>query len=129
METSKVINFAGFFFDITDVDIETMKNELTDAGLNTEHSEQNILNILKHNKAEIKIEKGKLTQARVIELIKKKDEINIPETLDEHIALAARKLGELDEEDIRLIKKDSDLLKDIGKLISGGSDDAGKTGR
>lgn len=129
METSKVINFAGFFFDITDVDIETMKSELSDAGLNTEHSEQNIQNIIKKHKAEIKIENGKKMQARVIELIKKKDEINTPVNLDEHIALAARKLGKLDEEDISIIKKDSALLKDIGKLIDGDVDDAGKTGR
>lgn len=122
-------NFIQLYFEMMAENIEEISEQLLEAGIKPDESKERVLDLIKKQKAEIKIENGKKMQARVIELIKKKDDTDKPVNLDEHIALAARKLGELDKEDINNIKKDSALLKDIGNLINGGNDDAGKISR
>ena len=94
-----------------------------------EESEQKIMQMIKKQKAEIKIENGKILKERVLELIKKRDAVKEPEPDEKHYAIAARKLGKLESDDIESIKKDSMLLKDIGKLIDGDADDTRKTSR
>jgi len=122
-------NFIQLYFEMMAENIEEISEQLLETGINAEESKERVLNLIKQQKAEIKIDNGKIMQARVLELVKKKDENNIPDKLEEHIAIAARKLGRLDQEDINNIKRDAALLKDIGKIISGGNDDAGKTSR
>jgi len=122
-------NFIQLYFEIMAENIEEISEQLLETGINAEESKERVLNLIKQQKAEIKIDNGKIMQARVLELVKKKDENNIPDKLEEHIAIAARKLGRLDQEDINNIKRDAALLKDIGKIINGGNDDAGKTSR
>ena len=39
------------------------------------------------------------------------------EAVEAKYSIAARKLGSLDEQDIQSIKKDAELLEDIGKLL------------
>ena len=122
-------NFLELYFEAIDENIEEVVGELKDAGINTEEAQNKILQMIKQKKAEIKIESGKILKERVLELIKKSDTVKEPEMDEKHYSIAARKLGKLESEDIESIKKDSILLKDIGKLIDGDADDTGKTGR
>ena len=125
----KTINFLELYFEALEENIEETQAELKAAGMDLEKTNNKILQMIKQKKAEIKIENGKVLKERVLELIKKSDTIKEPETDEKHYAIAARKLGKLESEDIEAIKKDSNLLKDIGKLIDGDANDTGKTGR
>lgn len=125
---SSARNFLDLFFEAIDENIEEMVGELKDAGTDPEESEKRILQMIKQKKAELKIEKGKKLKARIEELIKSKPETPISMVKEERYAIAARKLGALDSDDIEVIKKDSELLEDIGTLLNEGKDDTGKAG-
>jgi polyhydroxyalkanoate synthesis regulator phasin len=122
-------NFIQLYFEVMAENIEEISEQLLETGINAEESRDRVLNLIKQQKAELKIENGKVLKERVLELIKKTDTVNESAADEKHYAIAARKLGALESEDIESIKKDSILLKDIGKLINGGKDDTGKTSR
>ena len=126
---SSARNFLDLYFEAIDENIEEMVGELKNSGTDTEESEKRILQMIKQKKAELKIEKGKKLKARVEELIKSMPITPISKVNEERYAIAARKLGTLDKEDIESIKKDGELLEDIGTLLNEGKDDAGKAGR
>lgn len=127
--TERDKNFIDLYFEAVDENIDEVIRDLKNSGLDPEEAEQNIMQMIKKQKAEIKIENGKILKERVLELIKKIDAVKEPEPDEKHYAIAARKLGKLERDDIESIKKDSILLKDIGKLIDGDADDTGKTSR
>lgn len=127
--TERDKNFIDLYFEAVDENIDEVIRELKNSGIDPEESEQKIMQMIKKQKAEIKIENGKILKERVLELIKKRDAVKEPEPDEKHYAIAARKLGKLERDDIESIKKDSILLKDIGKLIDGDADDTGKTSR
>lgn len=127
--TERDKNFIDLYFEAVDENIDEVIRDLKNSGLDPEEAEQNIMQMIKKQKAEIKIENGKILKERVLELIKKRDAVKEPEPDEKHYAIAARKLGKLESDDIESIKKDSILLKDIGKLIDGDADDTGKTSR
>lgn len=127
--TERDKNFIDLYFEAVDENIDEVIRDLKNSGLDPEEAEQNIMQMIKKQKAEIKIENGKILKERVLELIKKRDAVKEPEPDEKHYAIAARKLGKLERDDIESIKKDSILLKDIGKLIDGDADDTGKTSR
>lgn len=127
--TERDKNFIDLFFEAVDGNIDEVIRELKNSGIDPEESEQKIMQMIKKQKAEIKIENGKILKERVLELIKKRDAVKEPEPDEKHYAIAARKLGKLERDDIESIKKDSILLKDIGKLIDGDADDTRKTSR
>lgn len=122
-------NFINLYFEMMDENIEEISKLILESGINSAESRNRVLEMIKQQKAEIKIENGKILKERVLELIKKSDTIKEHEADETHYAIAARKLGKLENDDIEAIKKDSVLLKDIGKLIDGDNDDTGKTGR
>lgn len=127
--TERDKNFIDLYFEAVDENIDEVIRELKNSGIDPEESEQKIMQMIKKQKAEIKIENGKILKERVLELIKKRDAVKEPEPDEKHYAIAARKLGKLERDDIESIKKDSILLKDIGKLIDGDADDTRKTSR
>lgn len=127
--TERDKNFIDLYFEAVDENIDEVIRALKNSGIDPEESEQKIMQMIKKQKAEIKIENGKILKERVLELIKKRDAVKEPEPDEKHYAIAARKLGKLERDDIESIKKDSILLKDIGKLIDGDADDTRKTSR
>lgn len=127
--TERDKNFIDLYFEAVDENIDEVIRDLKNSGLDPEEAEQNIMQMIKKQKAEIKIENGKILKERVLELIKKRDAVKEPEPDEKHYAIAARKLGKLERDDIESIKKDSILLKEIGKLIDGDADDTRKTSR
>lgn len=127
--TERDKNFIDLYFEAVDENIDEVIRELKNSGIDPEESEQKIMQMIKKQKAEIKIENGKILKERVLELIKKRDAVKEPEPDEKHYAIAARKLGKLERDDIESIKKDSILLKHIGKLIDGDADDTRKTSR
>ena len=127
--TERDKNFIDLYFEAVDENIDEVIRELKNSGIDPEESERKIMQMIKKQKAEIKIENGKILKERVLELIKKRDAVKEPELDEKHYAIAARKLGKLERDDIESIKKDSILLKDIGKLIDGDADDTRKTSR
>ena len=124
----KTQNFLDLYFDAIDENIDEVVEELKSAGNDPAETHNKILYMIKQKKAELKIEKGKILKARVEELIKSKPETPLSIVKEERYAIAARKLGTLDKEDIESIKKDGELLEDIGILLNEGKDDAGKAG-
>jgi len=122
----KTQNFLDLYFDAIDENIDDVVEELKSAGNDPEETHNKILYMIKQKKAELKIEKGKILKARIEELIKSKLETPISIVKEERYAIAARKLGILDSNDIQIIKKDSELLEDIGTLLNEGKDDTGK---
>lgn len=124
----KTQNFLDLYFDAIDENIDDVVEELKSAGNDPAETQNKILYMIKQKKAELKIEKGKILKARIEELIKSKPETPLSIAKEERYAIAARKLGTLDKEDIESIKKDGELLEDIGLLLNEGKDDAGKAG-
>lgn len=127
--TERDKNFIDLYFEAVDENIDEVIRELKNSGIDPEESERKIMQMIKKQRAEIKIENGKILKERVLELIKKRDAVKEPEPDEKHYAIAARKLGKLESDDIESIKKDSILLKEIGKLIDGDADDTRKTSR
>ena len=127
--TERDKNFIDLYFEAVDENIDEVIRELKNSGIDPEESERKIMQMIKKQRAEIKIENGKILKERVLELIKERDAVKEPELDEKHYAIAARKLGKLESDDIESIKKDSILLKEIGKLIDGDADDTGKTSR
>lgn len=127
--TERDKNFIDLYFEAVDENIDEVIRELKNSGIDPEESERKIMQMIKKQRAEIKIENGKILKERVLELIKKRDAVKEPEPDEKHYAIAARKLGKLERDDIESIKKDSILLKHIGKLIDGDADDTRKTSR
>ena len=123
MRTKRLENFSTFYFDTSGNDIENMISELKEAGIDPDISGDRILKLIKKERINLKIEKGKRAKARVEEFIKKNFSGLIPVENDEQLALAYRKLEELDPEEEKLIKKDAALLEKLNKIISEGKDE------
>lgn len=121
-------NFLELYFETIDENIEEITNDLQDHGSDLENSRNKILQMIRRKKAEFKKERGRVLQHKIIELIKKKADVFDTFQNEEQLAIAARKLGKLDKNDIANIKKDAALLEDIKKIIKGGDDGTGKTG-
>lgn len=115
--TQRTLNFLALYFDAIDENIEEAVGELKEAGIDPEESENRVMQMIKRKKAQIKIEKGQQLKTKVEEIIKAKTSTGKPETVEAKYSIAARKLGSLDEQDIQSIKKDAELLEDIGKLL------------
>lgn len=113
--TQKTQNFLELYFEAIDENIETVAGELKEAGIDPEESENRVMQMIKRKKAQIKIEKGLQLKIRVEEMIKARPDRR--EAVEAKYSIAARKLGSLDEQDIQSIKKDAELLEDIGKLL------------
>lgn len=126
--TQKALNFLDLYFDGIDENIDEVAGELKDAGIDPDQSQNRIMQMIKQKKADIKIERGKKLKARVEKIIKSKPEQSDSKVNEERYAIAARKLGSLDQADIQSIKKDAELLEDIGKLLGDGNDETGKAG-
>ena len=122
-------NFIQLYFEMMAENIEEISEQLIATGINPEESKNRVLNLIKEQKAELKIERGKELQLRVEEIVKASNAEPAQKVNEPRYALAARKLGKLDEEDINNIKKDGALLEQIGKLINRGKDDTGKVSR
>jgi len=126
--TQKALNYLDLYFDAIDENIDEVAGELKDAGIDPDQSQNRIMQMIKQKKADIKIERGKKLKARVEKIIKSKPEQSDSKVNEEIYAIAARKLGSLDQADIQSIKKDAELLEDIGKLLGDGNDETGKAG-
>src|SRR5574338_394076 len=123
----KTQNFLDLFFEAVDENIDEVVEELKSAGMDPEETQIKILQMIKEKKAELKIERGKRLKARVEELIQKRLDLPIEAESEKRLALAARKLTELSDNDIVTIKKDAALLDEMEKIISGKKDEAGRT--
>lgn len=122
--TQRTLNFLALYFDAIDENIEEAVGELKEAGIDPEASENRVMQMIKRKKAQIKIAKGKELKTKVEEIIKAKTSSGKPETVEAKYSIAARKLGSLDEQDIQSIKKDAELLDEIGKLVSKGKNES-----
>lgn len=122
--TEKDRIFINLFFEAVDENIDEVIAELKNAGINPEESEQKIMLMVKKQKAKLKIESGKQLKARVAEIIKLSANQTDTKVTEERYAIAARKLGAFDQNDIQSIKKDAELLEDIGKLLDKVKSDA-----
>lgn len=117
MRTKRLEYFSNFFLDISDEEIEFMLSELREAGIDPEQSEARIKYLIKKTKAQIKIEKGKILQEKIKNVIREKVDYLLPQKEAGLLAVQFRKMDKIDREDIETIKKDKALLNDIEKII------------
>lgn len=123
----KTQNFLDLYFKAIDENIEEVVEELKSSGIDPEETQMKILYLIKKKKAELKKERGKNLKARIEELLQKRIDLPIEAESEKRLALAARNLTELSEDDIITIKKDAALLDEMEKIISGKKDEAGRT--
>ncbi|HCY77272.1 MAG TPA: hypothetical protein DHV28_15240 [Ignavibacteriales bacterium] len=123
----KTQNFLDLYFEAIDENIDEVVEELKSAGIDPEETQMKILYLIKEKKAELKIERGKRLKARVEELMQKRNDLPIEAESEKRLAIAARNLTELSEDDIATIKKDAALLDEMEKIIDGKKDEAGRT--
>jgi len=123
----KTQNFLDLYFKAIDENIEEVVEELKSTGIDPEETQMKILYLIKKKKAELKKERGKNLKARIEELLQKRIDLPIEAESEKRLALAARNLTELSEDDIITIKKDAALLDEMEKIIGGKKDEAGRT--
>lgn len=123
----KTQNFLDLYFKAIDENIEEVVEELKSTGIDPEETQMKILYLIKKKKAELKKERGKNLKARIEELLQKRIDLPIEAESEKRLALAARNLTELSEDDIITIKKDASLLDEMEKIIGGKKDEAGRT--
>jgi len=123
----KTQNFLDLYFKAIDENIEEVVEELKSSGIDPEETQMKILYLIKKKKAELKKERGKNLKARIEELLQKRIDLPIEAESEKRLALAARNLTELSEDDIITIKKDAALLDEMEKIIGGKKDEAGRT--
>lgn len=123
----KTQNFLDLYFKAIDENIEEVVEELKSTGIDPEETQMKILYLIKKKKAELKKERGKNLKARIEELLQKRIDLPIKAESEKRLALAARNLTELSEDDIITIKKDAALLDEMEKIIGGKKDEAGRT--
>lgn len=123
----KTQNFLDLYFKAIDENIEEVVEELKSTGIDPEETQKKILYLIKKKKAELKKERGKNLKARIEELLQKRIDLPIEAESEKRLALAARNLTELSEDDIITIKKDAALLDEMEKIIGGKKDEAGRT--
>lgn len=114
---SRAINFIDLYLESIDDNIDAIKSELIKAGIDPEYSEERIMDLIKQNKAEIKIEKGRILKQKVLNKLKEASNLILPDETESRLAVQFRKLEKLDAEDEKEIKKNEALLSEIDKLI------------
>lgn len=114
---NRATNFLDLYFESMDDNIETVISELREAGIDPEQSEINIKQLIKQNKAEIKLEKGRILKEKVLNKIKEAADVILTSDMESRLVVQFRKLGKLAEEDKKEIKKNEALLSEIEKLI------------
>jgi hypothetical protein len=109
--------FLDMLLESMEENIEVIKIELREAGINPEQSEKNIKYLIKKTKADIRIEKGRELKAKVLDKIKNSAGTILTPAQDNKLAYQFRHLKKLDEDDIKEIKKSELLFSEIEKLI------------
>ncbi|PIQ09413.1 MAG: hypothetical protein COW71_06590 [Ignavibacteriales bacterium CG18_big_fil_WC_8_21_14_2_50_31_20] len=113
MEKSKILNILDFYLDSMDDDIELIDAELENANINVEESEKRIMELLKNAKAELKIEKGRELKTNFEKAKKEVEEdgaSNVALGDEFDFRLAARNIGDLSEDDKKVISKNLRIL-------------------
>ena len=113
MEKSKILNILDFYLDSMDDDIELIDAELENANINVEESEKRIMELLKNAKAELKIEKGRELKTNFEKAKKEVEEdgaSNVALGDEFDVRLAARNIGDLSEDDKKVISKNLRIL-------------------
>jgi len=96
-----------------DDDIELIDAELENANINVEESEKRIMELLKNAKAELKIEKGRELKTNFEKAKKEVEEdgaSNVALGDEFDFRLAARNIGDLSEDDKKVISKNLRIL-------------------
>ncbi len=115
-DEEKLLNLAQLFFEIDAEDIsestnvwEDIDKEFEEAGIVPENSEQNIFELIKKSKAEVKIENGKKLKENFYTLLADiKSKLNAGGLNEPELATAFRKLEE---------NGSADLLDDKEKML------------
>lgn len=121
--TQRTLNFLELYFEAIDENIEEVLGDLNDAGIDAAESQNRLLQLIKHKKANLKIDKAKKVKEKVQNLLKNNPAVLIVKEPGESLALAYRKLGKLSPEEEAMIKKDSALLDEIEETIKNGANE------
>lgn len=113
----RTMNFIDLYFESLDENIDEVKKELSNTGIDLKSLEEKIDHLIKHTKAEIKIEKGKKFKSDALKVINRVQKQNKGYEETTEFKMAARNLEKLDKQDEVEIKKNEDILKELGKLF------------
>lgn len=114
----RTMNFIDLYFESLDENIEEVKKDLSDAGIDLGNLENGIIQSIKKAKAEIKIEKGKEFKTTALKVIHKVQLQNKEFEETPEFRIAARNLGKLDKQDENEIKKNEMILKELDKILN-----------
>jgi ATP-dependent Clp protease ATP-binding subunit ClpA len=115
------MNFIRLMDEAFDENIEEIKKELQDEGIDVNEVQKELLGFIKKQKAKLSIEKGKLMKQAFIEKLKS----NSAEPSIESVMLAFR--GDKNSKSQKEVDKDMldklNVIKEIKKQFDGDSDD------
>lgn len=120
MTNKRLENFSNFIFDFSDDDIQLIKEELEEAGINLDKSRDSMLQQIEKAKINLKIEKGKkLYQDFINALTGLHPNHSTKAFSDIRLQAAFRKLEkELSPEELRELINDNKKLDILEKLIN-----------
>lgn len=111
-------NFLYLYFAVIDENAEEIKKQLEDEGIDIKNLEDDIKELIKKTKAEIKIEKGKIFKANALKVIDRVQNQNKEFEETPAFKIAARNLGKIDKQDEAEIKKNEMILKELDKSFN-----------
>lgn len=112
----RTMNFIDLYFESLDENIEEVKEDLSEAGIDLENLMNNVNQMIKKAKADIKIEKGRILRNAAIKIIDRVQNNDYQQT--PAFRIAARNLGKLDKQDEEEIKKNEIILNELDKIIN-----------
>jgi hypothetical protein len=119
MET-KSFNFIELYLESADENIEVVKKQLEDAGIDYEQSLETTERLIKQQRAKLKLKKGKKLREKLLVLIENvlagKTEVHNMEQFQ----FAFRNLDGVNEEDLEELQQDEKLLIEINKYLQDG---------
>lgn len=119
METKRLENFSTFYFDTSGEDIEYMISELKEAGIDPEKSSDKILKLIKKERINLKIEKGKRITENYFDLKRQESTENAGEQGFEYKTAVGyrKKSDELTNEDLKKLNRDANDLNLLKKIV------------
>ena len=116
----KLINFIDLYFESAEENIEVVKKQLEESGIDYEKSLEDTKQLLKKQRAKLKLNKGIILKQKLKEFYERAKENNLVYESRLEFRFAHRKFEGVDEEDMKELEEDAFLLEEIDKFLKNG---------
>ncbi len=113
MNAKKLANFIYFISDSFEGDLDQVKKELREVEIEPDDIPEIISETIRKNRAEYKIERGRLLKEKAAKLLKDWKNKSELKSISHYPALAFRNAEGLDQKDINEIAKDNKLMEEL----------------